>query len=263
MDQSTLDGCIAKVDRADKHLQELVARVGPWAEDVPHEFRGEINPVAGNYAAYLVVRKAPPIEWSIIVGDVVHNLRSALDHIACMLVPKPTRATAFPIFHDREDFDCGVRLAAARNRRGPLTGLSPESAAFQFIEQTQPYRGPHGPESHPLFALRELSNEDKHRTVLGLAVGIPIDSDPKVRIVSERDVELSNPWVQTARPFQDGAQVMGADAKITGPDPQVEVEVDFPFGIAFGKHMFTMDGIPKIAALVREIVEAVPKIREG
>ena len=86
-------------------------------------------------------------------------------------------------------------------------------------------------------------NEDKHRTVLPLAVGIPDDSEhpPQFAAVNARNVELTNAWVQiTPKPLKDGAQVMGADATIPAQHPHVEVEIDLPFDIAFGEPMVTV-----------------------
>jgi hypothetical protein len=261
VDDAALGGIRAKLDRADAHLQDLRSQVGPFLGGPTHDFRGEIDAHAGKFAGYLVVHQEPPIEWSIIVGDFVHNLRSALDHLACLLVPKPGRATAWPIYDDREDFDCAVRLAAKRKRRGPLTGLDPDGVAFKFIELAQPYNGDHGAHFHPLHNLAALSNEDKHRAILAVTAGIPSDEPPKVTI-DATNVEISNMWVQTAKPLKDGDQFMGADAEVTGPDPELEVDADIPFDVAFGEVMVTTRGLPQLLETVREVVNTAAKIPE-
>lgn len=49
--------------------------------------------------------ESPPIMLSVLVGEVVHQLRSALDHLAYALVQAagncPTRFTAFPVLAAR------------------------------------------------------------------------------------------------------------------------------------------------------------------
>jgi hypothetical protein len=244
-----------KLGRAEANLRELRARVGPFLEGVSHEFRGEIDPERGKFAAYFVVNNEPPPEWSLMVGDLVHNVRSTVDHLVWGWVPRRHRSarTAFPILDDRDDFFCAVTLPARRKRRGPLTGLAPESARFQLIESVQPYNGQHGAEFHPLHNLAALSNEDKHRTMLGVTAGIPSDELPQLRIVESRNVELSNLWVKTTRPLQDGDQVMGADAAF-GPDPHLEVEANIPIDVAFGEVMVTTRGLPDLITSVRDLM---------
>lgn len=214
MGTADFGGISMKLGRAEAHLRDLRERVGPFLEGVSHDFRGEIDPEAGKFAAYLSVSNEPPPEWGLLVGDLVQNVRSALDHLVWGWVPKSRRTnrTAFPIFDDPDEFLCAVTLPARKKRRGTLTGLAPDSERFKLIESCQPYHGEHGPEFHPLRNLASLSNEDKHRTLLGITAGIPSDETPQLRIVESRDVELSNLWVETTRPLQDGDQVMGADA---------------------------------------------------
>jgi hypothetical protein len=260
VDESSLDGIRLKLKRAHKHLAKLDAKVRPWIEDVPHDFRSEIDAEAGEYAAYVVINKTPPLGWSIIVGDFVHNVRSALDQFAYLLVPGAGRHTAFPLYDDREDFDCAVRLAAKRRRRGPLTGLDPDSRAFALIELAQPYRGEHGAKYHPLHTLRELSNEDKHRTILGSAVGIVTrDGEAKLSIDCG-DIEYTNFWIVTDRPMEHDAQVMGADVKITGDNPHMSVEVDLPVSVAFGKQAVVVSGLAQILNTAVAFIDGAAKL---
>lgn len=50
----------------------------------------------------------PPLRLGVIVGDLVHNVRSALDHLVWQLVlanaQQPTRATQFPVCSKREQW---------------------------------------------------------------------------------------------------------------------------------------------------------------
>src|SRR5205809_8115032 len=57
---------------------------------------------------FLIIDKQPPIHLSTILGDCVHNIRSALDHLSWQLVlvnrQRPTTNTAFPIFLSKEKY---------------------------------------------------------------------------------------------------------------------------------------------------------------
>lgn len=105
-------------------------------------------------------------EISLIAGDVIHNLRSALDHLAWAMAcefaggePRDPTGVQFPIR------DTPVTFADVRRVR---TQLAPEH--WQFLERFQPYHGVdgrsdswHGRYKHQLSLLRDLSNDDKHR----------------------------------------------------------------------------------------------------
>jgi hypothetical protein len=60
---------------------------------------------------FVEVRKPCPGTWSIIIGEMVHNLRSALDHLVWQLVILETSEqpvgdrTQFPIFESEEKVD--------------------------------------------------------------------------------------------------------------------------------------------------------------
>jgi hypothetical protein len=96
-----LGGVKAKLDRADALIAELRARVEPIAaaatESIQREEDGDATKVLFR------ITHLPAIETDIaaLVGDVVHNLRSALDHLAWQLVlfdgGQPNGSTSFPI----------------------------------------------------------------------------------------------------------------------------------------------------------------------
>ena len=105
-----------------------------------------------------VVREQVDPYWSTMIGDVVHNMRSALVYLACELVIKNggtvTDTTQFPIY-ERED-----RFVRGSPRR--IGGMSTRAATL--IETLQPYYKP-TPSEHPLATLAHLSNGDKHRSL--------------------------------------------------------------------------------------------------
>ncbi len=101
----------------------------------------------------------------LLVGDVVHNIRSALDHLVYQLalinaggnVARPDR-TQFPIRDSRSRFDqaAATDLAeVAPNHRDVIEGFQPYHPMEENIAV--------GPYFHPLAMLRDLSNTDKHR----------------------------------------------------------------------------------------------------
>jgi hypothetical protein len=101
------------------------------------------------------------MRWAMILGDFVHNLRGALDHMVWQLAlhecngdtpKKPTRVQ-FPITDTPELF----------RKSNNLNEIAPAHRAI--IERHQPYHGWYGGRLHPFVQLRELSNVDKHRAI--------------------------------------------------------------------------------------------------
>ncbi len=107
--------------------------------------------------------RKPPSHLSAIVGDCLHNLRSALDNLAFELAlantpgslgKKLEEASAFPIQ--------SVQTKQAKDSFERMTqGIHPK--AKQAIVELQPYIREENFASHPLWQLNELSRRDEHR----------------------------------------------------------------------------------------------------
>lgn len=105
--------------------------------------------------AFIKVIEPVPIEVSLVVGDAIHNLRTALDHLACCL------ATANGQSMDDVAFPFGRDLSAYRNNSsGKIKKLS--KRARRFINLLRPYAGG----NEYLYLLHRLDLQDKHRTLL-------------------------------------------------------------------------------------------------
>lgn len=160
-----LAGVQAKLDRADEHVRELDRAVNAFLNNENYRFVGEAY-MEGGYehrVIYLEIQEFPPDEqWGPIIGDAVHNLRSALEHLAWQIAKPEARAEnprgiEFPIFLDNPEDDPERRRLFKRK----LNRLRPEFHAV--IERAQPYKT--GDSHHPLWLLDTLWNTDKHRTL--------------------------------------------------------------------------------------------------
>jgi hypothetical protein len=155
-----------KLVRADEHLKVLNNEVAAFLQIRPYEVVTKKDIPAGHLCAQVVYRHAPSDLLLMLIGDVLHNLRSALDHLAWSLAG--TRAdfyTEFPIFLDRTRF----RASGLRKMHDMPT------PAQDIIESLQPYKGVHGlPESEPLWLLQQLDIEDKHHTLNLVAAGVDV-----------------------------------------------------------------------------------------
>jgi hypothetical protein len=162
MTKPDLAGTFYKIERAKQHAADLERRIKELLDDGGYSFASGFHADTGEY--FLTVHNPPTINplWSLLVGEIVYQLRSALDHLAWQLVifdgQAPCRRTSFPI-RDR-------RHGEPANTTPPLANKT----IIGELERCQPYNDP--PEKvrqHPLSLLRNLNNIDKHRLLLVVA----------------------------------------------------------------------------------------------
>lgn len=171
MKTPSLEGVEEKIDRAKRHLSDLggllEAALDPNRYQVVCEEEGE----TGKYAYRIEGTPLVDPEWSVIVGDFLFNLRSALDHLAWQLVildgGTPNENTQFPILE-------AAPVDRAGNRR-PVQLKPPVSSReiLHALERAQPYSRMDGAAidatQMPLWAIKRLNNIDKHRLLLVVA----------------------------------------------------------------------------------------------
>ncbi|TQJ51841.1 hypothetical protein [Phycicoccus sp. SLBN-51] len=147
------DGARAKVARALELLLQFDDMLHEYLDSDPITLQRQIQPDGETVAIALRVSEPVPIELSLLVGEITHQMRSALDHLAYALVIAagnvPTRRTTFPVL-----------LAAPQNGLRIDGGVRPDALAA--IESLQPYQR-RDASAHPLHVLTELWNIDKHR----------------------------------------------------------------------------------------------------
>lgn len=257
-----LGGVLAKVNRADAHL-EVLDHV--WTEYIradpcPYTFSVYEDPDTGDNDVHVEIVEQPPDVLSVIVGDVLHNLRSGLDHLAWELVKraggKPGRHTCFPICDTEDEW---IKMVEHRrrsdDRRSPLDGIEPESPIWQFIQAVQPYKGAIYAEA--MTDLRVLSNADKHRTLL--VSGVYPDPDDFAAILhwNPEAVLRRQEIFLTDKPLEDGDEVASLNFDPRKPDPNLYVEGELGFDIAFsdGKWDSGRAPIAELQAALGQYVE--------
>jgi hypothetical protein len=104
----------AKADRAQDHLRSLDRQVEGFRASEPYMVIPEPTDTPGRTAYRLRLPKPVPVLISTTVGDVLHNLRSALDSLAYEIArrgldrpmtPDEEMACAFPVCEIPEKFD--------------------------------------------------------------------------------------------------------------------------------------------------------------
>lgn len=175
-----------KMARAGEHIEHLRGLVAAYLGSGAYRLVSERD--ENESRLRLQIDRQPPSNWSPIIGDVLHNLRSALDSrvvavagdfVGRDLTDDEERSLALPITARRRDF---------LNVTRPWTGAVGEQHAetlrrvvlhLQPFGDPSPWRGRHlgivdddaqaaGPHRHltrRLARLGRLSNIDKHRRV--------------------------------------------------------------------------------------------------
>lgn len=172
-----LDGPRHKLRRADSQIDALGNIEAAYGRDSDYEvIKAEFNPKSGK-DIYRVRTNSPQpaLEWGVDIGEIAHNLRSALDglvhQLALLETKTPARNTQFPIFltgrtaRKRVRHFEGMELG---NGRSMIRQLHTKHQAM--IEALQPYKRGRGGRINPLFLLMETNNADKHRLIQVVSV---------------------------------------------------------------------------------------------
>ena len=162
-----------KLDRAAKHLSELETAVAAYLAEKPVQiivepFPGGVGETHGTRAWLARIRKPVPLDFSAIIGDVVHNLRTTLDLLACDLVRltgKSAKAVYFPFC----DIAADLR-ETIKKRNLHRAGAD----VVHVIESLKPYKGG----NVALRAIHDMDIADKHQALLPVigAVTVPLAS---------------------------------------------------------------------------------------
>ncbi len=163
MRKMDLVGIHAKLLRAEHQLKQITNEANWLCSDVQHgivrEVREDVDKQVWVYRGEV---PNAPISWSVIFGEILYNLRSALDHLVWQLVlvngQTPGRHNAFPITNDAQGWE--------KIKDNLLNGVS--SRHKSMISYLQPYIGgmylPFDVSKFKL--LDDLSNIEKHRYLI-------------------------------------------------------------------------------------------------
>lgn len=172
MRRHPLARAIARAKRAEEHFADLIRRIVLHGQARTKAIKFGPHPIEPKGIVVDRQQDLPPDPmFNILVGEICYNLRAALDYLVFELARHDSGAeqeqTQFLIEDDAAKF----RERVPRR----LKGLTPAHVAA--IEIPQPYNG-----CEWTRRLRELSNPDKHRTL----VPVQIEYDLTVHIVDQQ-----------------------------------------------------------------------------
>ena len=221
---SDLHGTRAKLQRAKDQLEDLCSRFERFVQSKPYTITQENDLHAGERVIVYRSTERLPLAWSVILGELVYDLRSALDHL--VYVPSQTTRSEFPIFDDRDRFFERERNGKPSQRSGlfKMRGLNEKAQAV--IEALQPFNIRKPGKEAVLYMLSELCNIDKHRTLHLCRV-----QNRKLRWRALRDVSLSSIDMTLPGRLEERTDLMRWKPVVL--DDEVDMEVEIAPEIAF------------------------------
>lgn len=243
----SFDGIRLKLSRARDQIQGLSAEFSPYLDGLPYRPVVHFDRQSRILTLSVKAHQPPDPMWGVKIGEVAHNLRSALDHIVWELVilttgrpPVLPTKNQFPIFKSKEGF---------RDRGVPDQLRCVGQSAVDVIESEQPFSTGENKLS-PLWHLQEISNSDKHRTLH--LTGTLLDE------FSFQFPPLAEPVVRTrlevgaAGPIQDGSVLWREHISgvLDWPFSKGDVNGHLTTGIAFEQATPAVGGWLVLATLV-------------
>lgn len=243
VDKDALAAIRVKVERSYAHFLTLGAEFQPWLDRNPYEIRREVHSEGAEHLLRVRFTEPIPPTWSVILGEAVHDLRSALDQTIYWLSIDYSGVelldTQFPIFTTRlgvasrgpgKPHRVGFAQTSPKFPEGipgsglrMLRGVGPGPRAL--IAAIQPYPQRNGPLPKSLLSLHDFWNQDKHRLshLWGLVM------------VGNRELSLSGshppsslvgvPWLNSGV-MKSGAIILKATIDPPNPDVVMDLKTD-------------------------------------
>ncbi len=214
-----------KIQWAKKHIENLQASLDA-IESRPYPVKVKRDPETRERVYYATKVPEIPSDFALSAGDVLYNLRSALDHLACALVlangGKITIRTGYPIVENAPKTDRDKARIAEK-----VQGMGQE--AKDYILSTQPYRQGNS----ALARLHKLNIRDKHRLLLTFTIAMAkfnIGQHWRATRVGKAQGHVPDHWVMTMVPLLEEGQRLLVDppnAKINvNPDVRLQIMVN-------------------------------------
>ncbi|MDP2328462.1 MAG: hypothetical protein Q8M79_10325 [Dehalococcoidia bacterium] len=245
-----LDSHWCKLTRAREHLDTLNEDIAAFLQpdsystvietDERGEFEGRKRSILRRRVFFS--REPDVLRWGTMVGDIVVNLRAALDHVVYAIsvsrdqsVFINDRSTEFPITDQPDAFH------NPRRRNPPyyeIRGLPSDAKAI--VEGLQPYhrRQLDGVKSDRLWLLREMSNIDKHRS-LHISTWSALHVQWDITHLYPGTV-IHSSWVRAPGVLESGASLAEIDLSYsTYGQPSMEMNRVFQFTVALDEALPT------------------------
>ncbi|MBZ5531866.1 MAG: hypothetical protein LAO20_10575 [Acidobacteriia bacterium] len=195
-----LDGTFEKLERADQNIRNLESEIALFFKESEYPIIPQGDMETFKKAIDYHSSRAMSPRFSVLAGEVIHHLRSALDHVAWQLSSTTyrrdfARAIEFPIFDEEP-----VKKKERSRYERKIEGISSTQARL-LIEQFQPYQRGDDVINDPLLIVHNMDRIDKHQELVILLPGLHSRLDLR-EFVSQidrmkREAEMANKPIPT------------------------------------------------------------------
>lgn len=228
----------AKLARATEHFESLNREMLGYSEQNPIDIVPGHNADCTEHFLSLKVAEEPPlVRWGILTGDIVHNLRSALDHAVYGLVVRRTGKNppdrwgelGFPVCTHPDRFTSAL---------GKLGQLRKDRVVRAQFESLQPYAlvRDNGPPA--LQFLQDIDNADKHRLV-SVVMAVTDTLNMKIYGLPPGAEVVSRILTKTA--LRNGAKVLLLTVDRPSPNVQMQGAVSLFPAISYAGSAWPLD----------------------
>jgi hypothetical protein len=287
-ERASLEDAFEKLRRAKHHFEVLRPQIEAFEQRDAHRISVSVNRDAGRYTFYAHDLEPVDPDWGLVIGDCIHNARTALDYLVVRLWAMVTGTDAadvedvqFPIRYLHlpdpvvDNVDVQKAFAHARNSfKSDAAKFSKEpgfSGYLATIEQLQPFN--HDNPSiwglddgavrfamlpNALERLARLDNLDKHRVPHATWTGVHLFAGPSIdHFAPEGFKSLGG---GTGFALEHNAEV--GNWSFATPLPgewepnEMQMKACFPVQVAFGKPGI-FNGVLEVLQLCLWAVESV------
>lgn len=214
-----------KVQWANSHANHLNSAFSDFLKSDFYTFANERDAKTGDYTISVSSKGGLPPQVLLLLGDIVHNLRTSLDHMATTIVGDGSHVY-FPFHESRINLICAQgKIICGRTRL--IEEAIPKLGRF-IVEEIKPYKA-----GNPfLWPLTKLDAIDKHKFL------IPAVNITSVTAHNLYDSEHNN-WIEAL----SGTVGPGGIINIVGSTGKFEVrgKIEPAVEILFGEGTFFKD----------------------
>jgi hypothetical protein len=148
-----------KVDRANKHIEDIDRSVRNLSDPDAHVVTTDVDPHTGQKFIHYDIPQDIPTNLALMIGDAVHNLRTALDYAWLQtlerVVPSAVSDFAqFPIYSSLKDLETALKTRKI------------DTASPRLYELIISHIKPYGGGDHSLWSIHKLDIFDKQRLLI-------------------------------------------------------------------------------------------------
>jgi hypothetical protein len=243
----------AKVERAKEQIKYLETGIHAFFSRNVYRIVRNDDPKTEQWVWIVRISERIPLRFAVIVGEIVYDLRSALDQLICSFIDpaKLHRGSGFPIMTTLQEFET--------NGMTKIQGVP--ASVVRAIKEIKPYQGG----NDALWRFHKLSIGEKHRlpVLVGAAYKsftVSVNFPARDGRPAARSPELALKPSDRQFPLQDGAELL----RIPKSASEVDMNPKFTFDIAFSEGE-VFQGEPLIPTLhqLTDLVDGIIRSFDG